>query len=77
MQIFAEMESTQVEGNSAVFNGLIMGYGKSGQADKAKAILQRMKQARVPPTIITYNAILDAYANEKRVRRKGLNLRIL
>lgn len=68
MQFFEEMQSAGLPGNAAVFNGLIMGYGKSNQADKAKALLQRMNRAGIMPTIVTYNAVLDAFANEKRVR---------
>lgn len=57
-----------------VYNVWIHAVAKTksrGRGKKAEAIIQEMKERLIPPNIVSYTSVMDAYANEARFDQKA------
>lgn len=60
-----EARQSGVEITEDVFRSMIYSFGVKGQADKGYAYLDMMRAAGLKPSIATYGAIINAYADSK------------
>ena len=57
------MADTGLTPDALSFTGVISGYARTAQPEKAAKVLGRMLGAKVPPDTVAFNAVLLAYAN--------------
>jgi pentatricopeptide repeat protein len=60
LQFIQEMQDSSQPPNRLVYTAAIASCGKHGQADHALRLLAQMKQHKIQPDLITYNAVFTA-----------------
>ncbi|KAJ6650150.1 Leucine-rich PPR motif-containing protein, mitochondrial [Pseudolycoriella hygida] len=61
------MRSRQLSIGEQVFNALIWGHSQAFDIKSSVAILSHMKESGIEPTVLTYNALLCAYAKHGKI----------
>ncbi|GAX10377.1 hypothetical protein FisN_3Lh593 [Fistulifera solaris] len=60
LQYIQEMQDSAQPPNRLVYTAAIASCGKHGQADHALRLLAQMKQHKIQPDLVTYNAVFNA-----------------
>ena len=63
MAVFEEMIENGVRPNQYIFSSLIMALHRGKRAEEIQDVVKMMQKYKVQPNIVTYNCLLEAFAN--------------
>mmetsp|Transcript_29299 Transcript_29299/g.28463 ORF Transcript_29299/g.28463 Transcript_29299/m.28463 type:complete len:86 (+) Transcript_29299:1055-1312(+) len=65
---FSKMKTLGIQPDEILYNSILDGCSKNGQADKAFAFYEMMQKEGVKPSTITFNSLIDACVRSGRMK---------
>ncbi|XP_019083088.1 PREDICTED: pentatricopeptide repeat-containing protein At1g63070, mitochondrial-like isoform X2 [Camelina sativa] len=69
MGIFCDMSQRGLVGDTVTYNTLIQGFFQADDCDNAQMVFKKMESDGVPPSIVTYNILLDGLCKNGKLEK--------